>query len=108
MLKNFKTYMETEANLTQAEVDRVCALCKVRKLRRRQLWLREGDVCVHKLFIVNGLLKTYRLSDSGEEHILRFSPENTWLVELESFVNGTPSKYNIEVLEDSEVVVWTR
>jgi CRP-like cAMP-binding protein len=106
MPESFEAFITAEANLTKDELSRVLSLSTFKKIRKRQLWLKQGEICKHKLFIVSGLLRTYRLSDNGEEYILRFSPENTWLVDLESFRNGTPSMYNIDALEDTEVMLW--
>jgi CRP-like cAMP-binding protein len=39
---------------------------------------------------------------------MRFSPENTWAMDHESYNNQTPSRSNIEALEDSEVMIWTK
>lgn len=108
MQDSFEAYMTEEAHLTREELRQVYSLGGVKKIRRRQLWLQEGDVCIYKMFVTNGLLRQYRLSDTGSEHILRFSAENSWLVDLESFIYATPAKYNIEALEDSEAVVWTK
>jgi CRP-like cAMP-binding protein len=106
MPESFEAFLTAEANLTKDELSRVSSLSTFKKIRKRQLWLKQGEICKHKLFIVSGLLRTYRLSDNGEEYILRFSPENSWLVDLESFRNGTPSMYNMDALEDTEVMLW--
>lgn len=107
MVESFEAFITTEATLTKDELCRVLSLSTFKKIRKRQLWLKQGEICKHKMFIVSGLLRTYRLSDSGEEYILRFAPANSWLVDLESFRNGTPSMYNIDALEDTEVILWT-
>jgi CRP-like cAMP-binding protein len=72
------------------------------------LLLQEGDICRYKIFVTQGLLRTYRERDNGTEHIIRFSPENWWSTDLESYNLQAPSKYNIDALEDSEVLLWTK
>ena len=64
-----------------------------RKYRRRQLLVREGEVCQHKIFVSKGLLRTYRLQEDGTEIIMRFAAENSWNVDHESFYHQTPTKY---------------
>jgi CRP-like cAMP-binding protein len=83
------------------------SLAIVKKLRRKQLLLKEGEVCQHKIFVTKGLLRTYRLKDDGTEYIMRFAPENTWTTDYDSYNNQTPSKFNIEALESTEAVLWT-
>lgn len=105
---NFETYIMAEGPVTQEELRLMLGKATVRKFRRRQLLLREGEICQHKIFVSKGLLRTYRLKEDGTEIIMRFSAENSWNVDHESYHNRTPTKYNIEAIEDSEVLGWTR
>ena len=107
MFEIFETYIRSKASFAKDELRHMRALSIVKKIRRRQLLLQEGDVCRYKAFVAKGLLKTYRTKDDGTEYIMRFTPENSWTMDPESFNNQTPSRYNIEALEDSEVVLWT-
>ena len=77
-------------------------------MSRRQFLLQEGEICRHKTFVAKGLLKAYRRKDDGTEYIMKFAPENSWMVDAESYNRQTPSKDNIEALEDSELIIWTR
>ncbi|WEK69884.1 MAG: Crp/Fnr family transcriptional regulator [Candidatus Chryseobacterium colombiense] len=80
---------------------------KPRKLRKRQYFLQEGDVCKFIAFIVKGSAKTFTVDEKGHENILRLSVENWWLTDFESFYRLTPSLYNIEALEELELLQTT-
>lgn len=108
MFEAFETYITTEAHFTREELKRMRSLSAVKKLRRKQFLLQEGEICRHKVFVTKGLLRTYRLKDDGTEYIIRFAPENTWTLEHESFNTQTPTRYNIDALEDTELVTWSR
>jgi CRP-like cAMP-binding protein len=41
----------------------------------------------------------------GQEHIMQFAPENYWTSDRESMASGMPSKYNIDAIEDSEILL---
>jgi CRP-like cAMP-binding protein len=84
------------------------AVSVTKKLRKPQYLLQEGDVCRHNAFIAKGCLRSYRVGNDGTEHILRFAIENWWTSDRESFTTGLPSKNNIDALEDSDVVLWTK
>ncbi|SHN36220.1 Crp/Fnr family transcriptional regulator [Mucilaginibacter sp. OK098] len=77
---------------------------KPKKLRKRQYFLQEGDVCKYIGFIVKGSARTFTVDEKGHEHILKLSLENWWLADFESFYLLTPSRFNIEALEDLEVL----
>ncbi|WP_241775053.1 Crp/Fnr family transcriptional regulator [Chryseobacterium sp. ERMR1:04] len=80
---------------------------KPRKLRKRQYFLQEGDVCKFIAFIVKGSAKTYTVDEKGHENILRLSVENWWLTDFESFYRLIPSRYHIEALEELEILQTT-
>ena len=80
---------------------------KPRKFRKKQYFLQEGDVCRYAGFIVKGAAKTFSVDEEGNEIILKLSIENWWLTDFESFYQLTPSRYNIEAMEDLEVLQVT-
>lgn len=77
---------------------------KPKKLRKRQYFLQEGDVCKYIAFIVKGSARTFTVDEKGHEHILKLSVENWWLTDFESFYLLTPSRFNIEALEELEIL----
>lgn len=105
MFEIFSAYLKEKAGLTDEELDQVRVVTVNRKLRKRQYLLQEGDVCHYNCFVVKGCLRNYRVSEDGNEHILRFAIENWWLSDPESYNNDTPSKNNIDALEDSELLL---
>jgi CRP-like cAMP-binding protein len=80
---------------------------KPKKLRKRQYFLQEGDICKYIGFIVKGSARTFTVDEKGHEHILKLSLENWWLADFESFYLLTPSRFNIEALENLEVLQTT-
>ncbi|TDX02090.1 Crp/Fnr family transcriptional regulator [Dinghuibacter silviterrae] len=97
-----------KGRLTTNELRQLEARATFKKLRRRQVLLQEGEIGQHKVFVTKGLLRAFFLADDGTEHILRFAAENTWIADHESYHKGTPAKYNIDALEDSELLLWAR
>jgi CRP-like cAMP-binding protein len=79
-----------------------------KKLRRRQYLLQEGDVCKYVAFVDRGLLRTYTVGEKGQEHITQFAFEGWWIGDQFSFLTGEPSTYNIDALEDCELLLLTK
>ena len=79
-----------------------------RKLRKKQYLLQEGDVCKTIAFVVKGTLREYNVDDKGNEHILQFALDGWVISDLYSFMTGEPATYNIDALEDSELLLITR
>ena len=99
--------MKSGKKLTDNEREVIMAAFDRKRMRKRQYFLQEGDVCKHTGFIVKGSARMFTVDDKGHEHIIRFGLESWWMGDHESLVNLTPSPYYIEMLEDSELLVIT-
>jgi len=67
--------------------------------------LHEGSICQYSAFIVKGAMRQYLIDKRGVEHIVRFGIENWWMSDRESFMMLTPSQYNIDAVEDCDLLV---
>lgn len=106
-MENFVTYLE-RAGLSDSEIEKFRAVSRIKKLRRKQYLLQEGDIWRYNAFVLKGLLRTYTVDDKGAEHFIQFSPEDWWAGDRESYINETPAKYNIDAHEDTEVVLISK
>ena len=79
----------------------------VKKIKRKQFLLHEGGICRYMAFIVSGAMRQYSIDDNGSEHITTLALEGWWMSDRGSFMNQTPSRYNIEAVEDSALLVST-
>jgi len=95
-------------SLTPEEVQVIASLFSFRTYRKRQYIMQEGEINRFETFIVKGLTKTYEVDEKGQEHIVQFGLEDWWIGDLYSFLTETPSKYNIDCIEDTEVFQITK
>ena len=93
--------------LSSDEEALIVAAFQPKKLRKKQYFLEEGNVCKYVGFIVKGAMRQYSVDDKGAEHIVHLYIENYWVSDRESAVMFTPSKYNIDAWEDTEALVVT-
>ncbi|GGN12090.1 cAMP-binding protein [Dyadobacter beijingensis] len=107
-IEHFIRYFTNKITLSDEEAAQIVRVCIVKKLRKRQLLLQEGDVWRYNAFVSNGFLRTYSIDNKGNEHILNFAPENYWSGDRESLMTGKPSRFNIEAIEDTDVVLVTK
>jgi CRP-like cAMP-binding protein len=94
--------------LTETEIDVIKEVYVPKKMRKRQYFLQEGEVCKLFGFILKGAMRQYTVDDKGMEHIVQLAIENWWVGDRESWVMLTPSVYNIDAWEDTELLVITR
>jgi CRP-like cAMP-binding protein len=105
----FRKYIDeyTGDTMTDDEFALVKAVFVPKKIRKKQYLLQEGDVCKHLSFIVKGAMRQYTVDERGNEHIVRFGIENWWMADRESFEFSAPTIYNIDALEDTELIQVT-
>ncbi|MCK0190280.1 Crp/Fnr family transcriptional regulator [Arenibacter sp. F20364] len=108
MLEVFKKYINDKVSMPEDDLSEILSYAILKKLRRRQFLLQEGDVWRYNAFVSSGFLRKYSVDDKGTEHIMSFSPENYWTGDRESLVNETPSKFNIEALENAEILLFKK
>ena len=100
ILKNVSKHI----SLDQTEIDFFISLLEYRKIKKKELLIREGDIVRHDHFVLKGCFKTYSVDDKGNEHIILFAPEDWWTGDLYSFLTEKPSGFYTEALEDSEIL----
>src|SRR6187551_1012453 len=103
----FKKLSEKIA-FTQDEQTIIKTYLTPKKLRKKQYLLQEGDVCKVIAFVEKGALRAYSISENGGENIIQFALEGWTISDLYSFLTGEPATYNIEALEDSELVLISK
>lgn len=108
MFSALAAYFTDKIHLTQQELELIEMHCHPRKLKKKEFLLQEGEVCRFSAFVVKGCLRSYRLDDLGNEHTFKFMIENWWVVDNESYSNGTPAQFNIQALEDSELMIVSK
>jgi len=105
MFDVFINYLRQRIPLSDSEADWIRSLSSLKKLRKRQYLLQEGDVWIYNAFVSRGCLRSYAVDDKGQEHVIGFAVENWWIGDRESLLSGLPSRFNIDAIEDSEVVL---
>ncbi len=107
-MERFLKYLNSKFTITNEELEMVVAVCRIKKLRKKQYLLQEGDVWRYNAFVLKGFLRTYRVDNKGQEHYIQFSVEDWWAGDRESYIYEMPAKLNIDAFEDSEVLLISK
>jgi len=102
-------YLEEKSGLSLDAEEKalIASKFKHKHFRRRQYMLQEGDVARYTGFIVKGAARMFSVDEKGNEHVVRFALENWWISDLESFYHLTPTRYHIEMMEDTDLLLIT-
>lgn len=106
-------------DLLPAHVDRYVTLTDIEKkrffdeltllsIKKNDFLLREQEICKHEYFVIKGGLRLYELEDSGDEKVFYFGFEDWWITDKYSFLTGHPSRYNLQAIEDTQVLAISK
>lgn len=108
MYESFFQNFNKKIALTQQEQEIIQTYLIPKKLRKKQYLLQEGDTCKFIAFVEKGALREYSVDEKGNEHIIQFGLEGWIISDLYSFLTGDPATYNIDAIEDAELVLISK
>ena len=104
---NFVEYINTFLPLSANVSDELVIKSKKQVLPKHYLLQIEGDICEKIFFIEKGLIRWYYYNEDGRDVTDSFAAENSFVTAFDSFFQRKPSRYFIELLEDSVIYSMT-
>lgn len=101
------SHIQNKVSLTEEEKTELRSFFSVKKLKKKQYLLQEGDVCKCLAFVNKGLLKSYFTDEKGGENINMFAFEGWWISDFKSFINQEKAVLNIDAVEETELLMIT-
>ena len=102
--KNISRYVSFE----QEELEIFNSLLEYKKVPKKTMLLREGEMCNFEAFVIKGCVRKYYIDANGFEVILQFAIENAWVGDISfSIYEEEPSRVYIETLEDCEFFMFS-
>jgi CRP-like cAMP-binding protein len=100
-------YINKYINLTAEEETILISKVVFRSYLKDQYISQQGDISKSVNFIIAGCTKTFYVDLEGQEHIVMFSIEDWWTSDLGSFITQTPSDFNVQCIERTELIQFT-
>lgn len=107
-IENIYQLISNYIEISDTEWDYCCSMLKGTFFAKKSMLLNQNEICESIFFVASGLLRIYYTDEKGEEKIFHFCLENTFAVDYESFLKGTPSNFSIQAMEDTVVIEITR
>ncbi len=108
MYELFFEKLKEKVDFSREELSKISDHLTPKKLRKKQYLLQESDVCKSIAFVEKGSLRSYSIDEKGVERIIQFALEGWIISDLYSFLTTEPATYNIDALEDSELVLISK
>jgi CRP-like cAMP-binding protein len=111
MFSTYKTFIEQHVSLNFIEWQIIKSKLQIHHYKKGDVIHHIGDVFAEFLFIKSGLARAYIIDENGKDNTwsIFFNDKNAHITNLfvfdfESFVKQTPSKLEIEALEDCIII----
>lgn len=108
MFESFFQHLSEKISLNKEEQAIIESHLTIKKIRKKQYLLQEGDVCKNIAFVVKGALREYTVDEKGVEYIVQFALEGWLISDLYSFLTGSPATYHIDALEESTLILISK
>lgn len=99
-------HISKKVSITPKEWEFITHQCIPKKIRKKQYLLQAGDKAEFSIFVTKGCLRSYSVDDAGEEHIVQFALEGWWIGDTSAFLTNEPASFNIDAIEDTEVLLF--
>ena len=94
--------------LTDDEAALFISYLEPKSVSRRTMLAKEGEVCRHSIFVVDGALKSYTLDKQSNEHVISFALSGWWIADMYSLINQKPGVLQIESVAESKLLLLSR
>lgn len=99
MIGNLIAHIRRFCPLSEADAEILRTRLHPIRVDKKELLLREGQVCRVNYFVVEGCLRLFFVNDKGVEKTTQFALEHWWIADYLSFEKQTPSEFFIESIE---------
>lgn len=104
---NFQSILTNVAkhiSLTDAEAGLFTGRLKTISVAKKEILLKEGQVCRAIYFVNSGTLRAYYSDKQDKETTIMFGVADWWITDMYSFLNQVPAIMHLDALESSEVL----
>jgi CRP-like cAMP-binding protein len=76
-----------------------------RELKSKTFLLEAGQICHANYFVIEGCIRMYLDTRQGSEQIIQFGIDNWWITDNISFNLRQPSRYYLQAVERTSILV---
>ena len=104
-ISKIKSNIDPIVLLTDEELLVCCNSFELKKLKKNEYFLEEGQICNYIGLVNQGILIYFKSLDNGNEVTTDFAFEGDWVTNNLSRLNNTPSLITIKAIEPTELWV---
>lgn len=106
-MDKLRKHIEDITPVTNEEFAYIKTFFKLKKVKKHQYLLQEGDPASFEYLILSGIFRMFYLDDEGKEYIVQFAGENWWMADYQAYFNEKKATLHITCMQDAEVLCLT-
>lgn len=107
-MEQIRQVMKQMINVSEDELNDFLNNAVIKTFKRQEILSRPNVVPNEIFFINKGLIRVLVTDNEGTEHTIHFALENQFIADYSNFIQGQPSIYSLQTLEETEVVILPR
>ncbi|GMQ31523.1 Crp/Fnr family transcriptional regulator [Algoriphagus confluentis] len=104
-LKLLESHLNSLRILGSEEIESFISKVKLRKFRKNEYLIKEGEISSELIFVTKGIFRTYFTPSQGSVVTYGFTFENNFLAAYSSFITQKESGENIQAVVNSEAFI---
>ena len=101
MYSEIRQHVEKIIPLEDEEFDEFKSILSPVAVKKKEKIIKPGMYLDTEYYVVQGCLKAYHTSETGDNSVVQFAIEDWWIADFNAFFNEVPAKLTIEAVEDS-------
>lgn len=97
-------HIQKFVSLTPEESKITLSYFQLENFKKKEILLQSEQISNKQYFIVKGIVRFYINNTKGVEQTMQFGIENWWITDYLSFQYQIPTRFNIQVVENIEVL----
>lgn len=103
MTTELKNFFNHYTSFPDKELEDIVSKFKLKRVRKHDFLLRQGEICKDLIFVQQGCLRLYYLQDDVEVSVW-FALKHSSAIEIYSFISETPTNNFLQAIEDTEIL----
>ena len=98
MREILNSHLKDHLHMSKDKTEEFTSYFEILNLERERLVLKEGEIADFIAFVEKGVIRTYEYNETGNDVTKFFFKENQFFTNLDSYMNGVPSKFAIQTI----------
>jgi len=105
-MKDYQILRNIEKHISLSDFEKECFVSslKIKNIEKKNLLLKQGQVCKHLYFVESGSLRAFNINTDGKESTIMFAVQDWWVTDMYAFVKQKPALLSIEAIHDSRLL----